>query len=180
MYHRHSSPPPTIDVGRSTIDEIAHLSIQNPPEGATYLIDPTLRSKYQTIALRASADRGAGSIEWSVDGHAVGTSHPDRPLQWPLTPGVHAIVAADAVAPLKHLFGEVATQHHTFRHRDKYHASPFRAITHYSSAGSEEVMRKTLASLILMIARCVPFLSFNDRRRAAPAQTRRRLRETYR
>ncbi len=93
--HRPSSRRPTIDDGRSTIDEIAHLSIQNPPEGATYLIDPTLRSKYQTIALRASADSGAGRIEWSVDGRRIGTSDPDRPLQWPLSPGSHRIAAAD-------------------------------------------------------------------------------------
>ena len=86
----------TIDDGRSTIDEIAHLSIQNPPEGATYLIDPTLRSAYQTVALRASADSGAGRIEWSVNGRRVGTSDPDKALQWPLSPGSHRIVAADS------------------------------------------------------------------------------------
>lgn len=72
-----------------------HLSIQNPPEGATYLIDPTLRSKYQTIALRASTDRGATSIEWAVDGKPVGASGPDTPFHWPLSPGTHRIVAAD-------------------------------------------------------------------------------------
>ncbi len=74
---------------------IAQLSIQNPPEGATYLIDPTLRSKYQTVALRASADRGANRIEWSVNGQPVGVSDPDKPLRWALTPGSHRIVASD-------------------------------------------------------------------------------------
>jgi len=73
-----------------------HLSIQNPPDGATYLIDPTLRSSFQTLALRASADPAAGSIEWSIDGRSVGTSHPDRPLRWPLSPGLHHVVAADS------------------------------------------------------------------------------------
>ncbi len=72
-----------------------HLSIQNPPEGAIYLIDPTLRSKYQTIALRASTDRGARLIEWTVDGKPVGASGPDAPFHWPLSPGTHRIVAAD-------------------------------------------------------------------------------------
>jgi penicillin-binding protein 1C len=71
------------------------LYIQNPPEGATYLIDPTLRSSYQTLALRASADRTAGRIEWTVNGRTVGTSDSDKPLQWPLSPGTHRIVAAD-------------------------------------------------------------------------------------
>jgi penicillin-binding protein 1C len=73
----------------------AHLAIQNPPHGATYLIDPTLRARYQTLALRASADRDTGPIEWSVNGEPVGVSHPDKPLHWVLVPGVHTIVAAD-------------------------------------------------------------------------------------
>ena len=73
-----------------------HLAIQNPPPGATYLIDPTLRRSYQTLALRASADRGAGRITWSINGRAIGVTDPDRPLHWPLTAGEHNIVAEDA------------------------------------------------------------------------------------
>jgi membrane carboxypeptidase/penicillin-binding protein PbpC len=73
-----------------------HLSIQNPPQGATYLIDPTLRAKYQSIAFRAAADREAGTIAWSVDGGHVGASDSDKPLRWQLTPGEHTIVAIDA------------------------------------------------------------------------------------
>ncbi len=80
----------TMDNRRSTV-----LSISNPPEGATYLIDPTLRSSYQTLAFRVSADRAAGRIEWTVNGRTVGTSDSDKPLQWPLSPGTHRIVAAD-------------------------------------------------------------------------------------
>jgi penicillin-binding protein 1C len=105
IVHRPSSRRSTMDDRRSTMDDrrstmddgrsTIALSIQNPPDGATYLIDPTLRSKYQTIALRASADSGAGRIEWSVNGRDVGTSAPDKPLQWPLTPGTHTIAATD-------------------------------------------------------------------------------------
>jgi membrane carboxypeptidase/penicillin-binding protein PbpC len=62
----------------------------------TYLIDPTLRRAYQTLALRASADREAGEIEWAVDGRAVGRAESDSPLTWPLTPGEHHIAARDA------------------------------------------------------------------------------------
>jgi penicillin-binding protein 1C len=76
-------------------EDRAHLAIQNPPDGATYLIDPTLRRRYQTLALRVSADRSVGQIEWSVDGRKVGTSDADKPMPWPLTPGAHTIVAAD-------------------------------------------------------------------------------------
>jgi membrane carboxypeptidase/penicillin-binding protein PbpC len=83
--------------GRKTGSDpvIAHLSIQNPPEGATYLIDPTLRSQYQSIAFRAAADRGAGTIAWSVDGQHAGTSDSDKALRWQLTPGEHTVVATD-------------------------------------------------------------------------------------
>ena len=89
---RPASRRSTMDDRRSTTMD---LSIHNPPDGATYLIDPTLRSKYQTIALRASADSGAGRIEWSVDERTIGASDPDKPLQWPLSRGSHRIVAAD-------------------------------------------------------------------------------------
>jgi penicillin-binding protein 1C len=73
------------------------FSIANPPAGAVYLIDPTLRSQYQTLALRATADGQAGSIEWAVDGRRLGASRPDEALQWPLVAGAHRIAARDAL-----------------------------------------------------------------------------------
>jgi penicillin-binding protein 1C len=73
------------------------FSIANPPAGAVYLIDPTLRSQYQTLSLRATADGQAGSIEWAVDGRRLGASRPDQSLQWPLVPGEHRIAARDAL-----------------------------------------------------------------------------------
>src|SRR5262249_13909927 len=42
------------------------LTIVNPPLGATYLIDPTLRREFQTVAFRAVADVPL-RIVWSVD-----------------------------------------------------------------------------------------------------------------
>jgi penicillin-binding protein 1C len=59
------------------------LHVTNPFDGATYLIDPTLRSSYQALHLRATAD-----AEWHVDGKKVAE-------EWPLVPGVHTIVAVD-------------------------------------------------------------------------------------
>jgi penicillin-binding protein 1C len=73
----------------------AHFSIANPPAGAIYLIDPTLRSQYQALPLRAAADAHAGLIEWRVDGDRFGSSHADEPLQWPLASGTHRISARD-------------------------------------------------------------------------------------
>ena len=70
------------------------LAIVSPAAGATYLIDPTLRTEFQTLALRAvSATRGR--IEWRVNGRAVGAADSDRKVDWPLSPGRHEIVARD-------------------------------------------------------------------------------------
>lgn len=73
----------------------APLSIVNPPDGATYLIDPTLRREFQTLPLRVVA-ASPGVIEWSIDGKPVGRIESDRALEWPLVPGRHRITARDA------------------------------------------------------------------------------------
>ena len=70
------------------------LEIVNPPTGATYLIDPTLRREFQTLPLRVVA-ASPGTIEWQVAGHVVGSSSSETALMWPLTPGVHKITARD-------------------------------------------------------------------------------------
>ena len=74
-----------------------HFSIANPPAGAVYLIDPTLRSEYQTLSLGATSDAEAGSIEWSVDGRPLGASRADETLEWPLVAGEHRITARDGL-----------------------------------------------------------------------------------
>jgi membrane carboxypeptidase/penicillin-binding protein PbpC len=66
----------------------------SPADGSTYLIDPTLRREFQTLSLRAVA--GSGSIEWTLDGRAIGRSTADAPLEWRLVPGRHVIAARDA------------------------------------------------------------------------------------
>ena len=70
------------------------LRVVNPPEGAIYLIDPTLRASFQTLPLRA-ASADTASIEWLVDGRMVGTSDPNRPLDWPLVAGRHTVAVRD-------------------------------------------------------------------------------------
>ena len=72
----------------------APLEIVNPPSGATYLIDPTLRREFQTLPLRVVAAT-SGMIEWQVAGRVVGTSSSEAPLMWALTPGAHRITARD-------------------------------------------------------------------------------------
>jgi penicillin-binding protein 1C len=63
----------------------ASLKVVNPPNGATYLIDPTLRAAYQTLSLRAIAH---SAVTWRVDERRVGS-------QWPLAPGKHIVTATD-------------------------------------------------------------------------------------
>lgn len=70
------------------------LRVVNPPDGAVYSIDPTLRREFQSIALRGSADAPT-RIEWRVDGAPIGTADRDASLDWPLTPGRHVISAHD-------------------------------------------------------------------------------------
>ena len=70
------------------------LAIVSPPDGATYLIDPTLRREFQTLSLRAQSDTGR-PLEWRVSGEIVGTVGADGQLEWPLTPGTHRIEVRD-------------------------------------------------------------------------------------
>jgi membrane carboxypeptidase/penicillin-binding protein PbpC len=71
----------------------AHLRIVNPPDGAVYLIDPTLRREFQTLPLRAAAD--ASDIEWRIDGRSIGRSAASAAVQWPLIPGAHTVTVRD-------------------------------------------------------------------------------------
>jgi penicillin-binding protein 1C len=67
----------------------------NPPTGATYLIDPTLRPEFQTLPLRV-VSAAPTRVEWSIDGNAVGVISSESPLEWKLQPGQHHIVARDS------------------------------------------------------------------------------------
>ena len=67
----------------------------NPPDGAVYLIDPTLRSEFQRIGLRATSAANS-RIEWRVDGSPVGTSEVDGAVDWPLAVGRHVVTASDS------------------------------------------------------------------------------------
>jgi membrane carboxypeptidase/penicillin-binding protein PbpC len=90
-----SPPAPSARPARSAPSARSpSLSIANPPEGAVYSIDPTLRREFQALPLRAVTARPT-TVRWSVDGAHVGTSSSERPLSWPLTVGAHVIEARD-------------------------------------------------------------------------------------
>jgi penicillin-binding protein 1C len=71
------------------------LRVVNPPDGAVYLIDPTLRREFQTIGLRG-ASASKTRLEWRVDGQPIGMADSDAAVDWPLTPGRHVISAHDS------------------------------------------------------------------------------------
>jgi membrane carboxypeptidase/penicillin-binding protein PbpC len=72
----------------------APLRISSPPDGATYLVDPTLRSEFQALSLRA-VKPAPGTIEWIVDGRSLGSVASDQAVRWPLVPGRHSFVVRD-------------------------------------------------------------------------------------
>lgn len=76
------------------VGDTARRPTANPPSGATYSIDPTLRREFQTLALRAVAQENA-RIDWHIDDHLLGSTSAEVPLMWPLRPGTHRIVARD-------------------------------------------------------------------------------------
>jgi penicillin-binding protein 1C len=75
------------------------FEIVNPPTGGVYLLDPTLRREFQTLALRAVATT-PGTIEWRIDGRLLGTSSSEEPLMWPLAPGAHKISARSSAGEM--------------------------------------------------------------------------------
>jgi penicillin-binding protein 1C len=71
------------------------LQIANPPDGAVYSIDPTLRREFQALPLRAVTERPT-TVRWTVDGAQVGSGSSERPVSWPLAVGAHRIEVEDA------------------------------------------------------------------------------------
>ena len=93
-------PRPSPVAQRASVRHVADgqtpvtLAIANPPSGATYLIDPTLRREFQTLALRAITAT-PGQIEWEIDGVSLGASSSEGAMQWQLVAGTHLITARD-------------------------------------------------------------------------------------
>ena len=84
--------PPTPSRNRQLAT--GNLRVTNPPDGATYLIDPTLRKPFQTLRLRAISDT---RVAWRVDSQPVGNAARDAFLEWPLAPGSHTITVTDTL-----------------------------------------------------------------------------------
>jgi penicillin-binding protein 1C len=81
-----------------TASRVAAFAIASPPTGATYLIDPTLRREFQTLALRVALSGPPREIHWSVNDRRFAVSRSDQTVDWPLEPGAHRFVASDGVS----------------------------------------------------------------------------------
>lgn len=71
------------------------IRIANPPAGAIYSVDPTLRREFQALPLRVVTSRPT-TVTWLVNGTRVGTASSEGSLSWPLAVGAHEIEARDA------------------------------------------------------------------------------------
>ncbi len=70
------------------------LAIANPPAGAVYSVDPTLRREFQALPLRAVTAQPT-EVTWLVDGMPVGRAASGQSLAWPLAVGTHDIEVRD-------------------------------------------------------------------------------------
>ena len=66
-----------------TVAKGGEFRVTNPPDGSTFLIDPTLRSEYQKLQFAATRP-----ATWYVGGARAGD-------EWAMTPGRHVITAVD-------------------------------------------------------------------------------------
>ncbi|HEY8182933.1 MAG TPA: penicillin-binding protein 1C [Thermoanaerobaculia bacterium] len=66
-----------------TVNRSSDLRVVNPPNGATYWIDPTLRAEFQALQLKATVP-----VTWIVDGRRTNDA-------WSLSGGKHTITAVD-------------------------------------------------------------------------------------
>lgn len=90
---RRPRPALTLAAQKSRADAPSTFGIVSPADGATYLIDPTLRAEFQRLPLRAIGARGR--VEWRIDGRPLGERASHSP-EWPLARGTHEITARDA------------------------------------------------------------------------------------
>jgi penicillin-binding protein 1C len=93
MVSARADPPAFAPAPRRAVAE--SLRIVNPPPGAVYLFDPTLRAEFQTLPLRAVTGSAGARLAWEVDGRPVGHAPADHALEWPLARGAHTVAVSD-------------------------------------------------------------------------------------
>ena len=76
------------------VPDVEVFRISTPPDGSTYLIDPTLKREFQALSLRVVAS-SRGAVEWWIDDRPIARTSADPAASWPLVPGTHTFVARD-------------------------------------------------------------------------------------
>jgi penicillin-binding protein 1C len=87
--------PPSIEATPRPAVRTASNRIVSPPDGAVYLIDPTLRSSFQTAKLKANVAGSPRRVEWRVDGSVVASAMSTSEVRWPLRSGRHRVELRD-------------------------------------------------------------------------------------
>jgi len=91
--HGDESPTPALKA-RNTPPPVRTLAIANPPAGAIYSVDPTLRRDFQALPLRVVTAKPT-TVTWLVDGTTIGRTSSEKPLACPLIVGAHDIEVRD-------------------------------------------------------------------------------------
>jgi penicillin-binding protein 1C len=77
----------------------ARARISSPPDGGTYLVDPTLHRDFQALPLRVVTPAPA-LVQWRVDGRTLASVSSETTLRWPLRTGRHTFEVRDQNGPL--------------------------------------------------------------------------------
>jgi penicillin-binding protein 1C len=89
-----AAPAPAAPLAPPAPSSPSALQIANPPAGAVYSLDPTLRREFQALSLRA-VTRHPTTVTWRVNGAMIGTAPSERAVAWPLAVGTHEIEVRD-------------------------------------------------------------------------------------
>ena len=77
------------------------LNIIYPDNGQTYIMDPFIPDRYQTILPRIDTDEPLASLETLLDGEVLGRSTVLAPVRIPLSPGKHRVEIRDPVSGVR-------------------------------------------------------------------------------
>ncbi|MDH5638043.1 MAG: transglycosylase domain-containing protein [Nitrospinota bacterium] len=86
--------PGTVDAAiDSTTSSARRARLAHPVDGLLLAIDPRTPEKDQAVEFRVDGLKTGESVEWKLDGHALGVTADGR-LVWPLRRGGHSLEAA--------------------------------------------------------------------------------------
>lgn len=91
-------------VTRASAEQHEAFAITSPPDGATYMLDPTLRAEFQRLRLDVNEP---ASVIWRVDGAIIGRSTAGEAAYWDPKRGKHAIEAMNASGQIARAVVEV-------------------------------------------------------------------------